>query len=294
MKNKILKAFCIGAATVIAVPAIAYETATENADGTPKKPMVLQTDKQPQHEPRTLWHIERSLSWMTPKEEVQAAVFAHIEEKVGHKITLPDYPKDSPQAIIDWYHTRWFDFTQVADKKAYAKKNLDEIYTRHTEDLLVVQQCLKSTDFWWRQKGQSLARMAALRGPLYTEDTWLGARIYEGFILPHMDLAYDKPWYGQSWSYMLQDAAARFERNKEYESQFKILKLHLYIETIPNRRDRSRNELAWTLEKLERYDEAITVWQSVEDKSMRAGADEIEKLKTKMAAQKDHKPKNAN
>ena len=234
--------------------------------------------------PQILAYLKWTLTSLPPKGETQAAIFAHIENKVGQKIVVPIFPRESPDDVIGWYQERWLDFAQLEDKATYAKKNLKGIYTRHAEDLLVAQQMMQSPDLKWRQKGLTLARFTALRGPLYTEDTWLGARIEEGFILPSLDLAYAEPTDGQSWSFLLQDAASRFRKNQEYEKQCAVLQIHISVETMPGRRDNSRKHLAWTLEKMGRFSEAISVWETIEvDVSEKIST--IEKLKAKIAAQ---------
>ena len=234
--------------------------------------------------PQVLAYLKWTLTSLPPKAETQAAIFAHIENKIGRKIVVPVFPRESPDHVIGWYQERWLDFAQLEDKAAYAKKHLKEIYTRHAEDLLVAQQMMQIPDLKWRQKGLTLARFTALRGPLYTEDTYLGARIEEGFILPSLDLAYAEPTDGQSWSFLLQDAASRFRKNQEYEKQCAVLQIHISVETMPGRRDNSRKHLAWTLEKLGRFSEAISVWETIEvDVSEKIST--IEKLKAKIAAQ---------
>jgi hypothetical protein len=143
--------------------------------------------------------------------EVRAALFAHLNAKAESTITIPNFPT---QKLLVWIDQR--SAGVASDEKAR--------YILIGEHLLIAQKLLESADMPTRKQGYWIAGESAnFAAAKITADKWLLARIYEGFLLPHVSLANVELWQDPSRSRILESAVSAFDRAGERDKQARVL-----------------------------------------------------------------------
>lgn len=144
-------------------------------------------------------------------QEVRAALFAHLEAKDGSQMTIPDFPA---QKLMVWIDRR------------SASVNAEEksCYTLLGEHLLIAQKLLNSEDVPTRKQGFWIASESAnFAAAKLKSDKWLLARIYEGFLLPQVNLANVELWQDPSRSRVMENGVSAFANAGERDKQTRVL-----------------------------------------------------------------------
>lgn len=218
-------------------------------------------------------------------EAVRAALFAHLEEQTGAKSEIPAFPTQNWEA--------WLDGRQSAVAKGAKAR-----YALVFEHLLTAQKLLQSSDEAERKQGlwiaSETANFAAYQLP---KDKWLVARLYEGLLLPNVNLANVPRSQFPSRQDTLEAAVAAFAQAGETDKELAVLEWLLSIAQKPqtnpkaltlnlNTRDWVRGTLAAllfqrpgaTIQDLER---ALTLLQAIESPEMK----DFQGLKERVQAQ---------
>ena len=235
----------------------------------------------------------------------QQRVLAKIGEKSG-TITAPLPPADD---LLQWQSQRWREVvpqTQMArgkNKIASASatpvptvvpkadaKNL-ALQGLLGEDLTIAQNLLADADPQQQRRGLRVARDAAIKAAARIGDKELVAQIFDGFIVPYIEVASTGAGL-LSRQRLLQDAASAYNAAGQREKEAAVLGLLVRVaqqEQDNGRADRARLKLAAALMSLERYAEAKDSILSVSSPDMTAGRALLPTIEKKLEAQRQAK-----
>lgn len=212
----------------------------------------------------------------------RALLFEHLQKKAGATATMPTFPREK---LILWISQQ--QQSVAPDEKAR--------YLFLSEQLLVAQSLLGERDEKLRAQGLLVASESAnYAGATLPKDTFLLARIYEGFLLPYISLASVERWRDPSRQRIIESASGVFAHAGEPDKQKKMLEWLLALgeakpnpkhpnatQLDPNTLDWTRGTLAVLLSKpkdapaadLRR---ALALFQSIQSPTM-SGFEHIEK-----------------
>lgn len=185
----------------------------------------------------------------------QQQVFTYLKEKTGTVATIPAYPQ---QSVIAW----------TVQRHREEKANAEARYTLVAEDLLIARKLLNSKDIRRQRQGLRLTHYTSVFVFNKLGDKWLYARIFEGFLLPHLSVAHVEQWQDLSQQRLAEGGASAFEQAGEKENQVKALRLLLRLQPEQNTQDWARGELAQVLASLNRYAEAISELKAIKSPNM--------------------------
>lgn len=192
------------------------------------------------------------LPWVPPVDSTRQTIFKYLEEKVGHKIVVTS-PK--PNGLINW----------AQERRKAAGSDPKALYSAVYELLKVAQPLLQHPDLQQKRRGLWLADYAVfIAGPL-KQDSWLAARIYEGYLLSNLEAAQPEPWENQSRKGILQDARGAYFSAGETENEIRVLRVLLALAKTTYAADATRALLAQSLARLGKYSEAIASLQAITD-----------------------------
>lgn len=194
-------------------------------------------------------------------EPAQGQTFDYLKEKSGIMPAMPQYPQHS---VIAW----------VAERHRQEHKDNKSKYAIAGEDLLIVRKLLSDKSPQRQRQGMRLAQYTGVFIFNKLRDKWLYARVYEGFLLPHLSVAYAERWQDLSRQRIAESAASAFEQADEKENQIKALRLLLELQTEQNTQDWTRGELSQVLASQGRYEEAIAQLKAIQS----AGMSNVKKL----------------
>lgn len=166
----------------------------------------------------------------TPKsppasEAVRAAIYAHLEKQAEAKAQLPDFPSQNLRA---WVNGRYAVAAKANTKNPKAR------YALLLEHLLIAQKLLDSDDLTTQKQGFGIANRSAHFAAVHLpQDKWLTARLYEGFLVPHIALANPQNYQAPSRRKVLESAFGAFANAGESAKQKGILEWLISIGDKP-------------------------------------------------------------
>jgi hypothetical protein len=140
------------------------------------------------------------------------------------------------------------------------------------QELWLVDSMLSSTNIEMRQSGLRLADQARVDAYSTAENSWLACRIIEGYIWPNVDLTDARITNGVSLDQLLNNAGNTFQNSEETNCIIRNLELLIAEGKNPARVDNNRMKLAQLLEKLGKYDGALTHLRAVQTTNYSANA----------------------
>lgn len=227
-----------------------------------------------------------SLNSLLPSpEKAQADTFAYLQEKNGGELAMPSYPAND---LLKWTRASF----------AVAGRDSQKLYTAIYGQLLVAQPLLADKDSQQRRRGLRVAHNASLKAATRLGDKHLTALIFDGFIVPYVEVASTGVTDTLSHQRLLQDASGAYRLVDEPEKRIAVLRVLLSVaesEKTLNQADWARVKLADQLAAQEQYQAAIDYLQAVTASNLsgsKAWIPELQnKLRTQQSAQKDEKTK---
>lgn len=185
---------------------------------------------------------------------VQEQALAYIDQHSKRKTS--GLPK-SDNSLVAWFSKRY----EVSATK-------ESLYALAGDGLRVARALLLHKNQYRRRQGLRLGILVSnlVGGDL--EDRWLQARIYEGFLLPNLTLAYKQTWQDLSQQRLLEGAAAAFSQASEEAEQLRVLRALLKLSTNQNTKDWTHGQVAQVLASQKKYAEAITHLKAINSSSM--------------------------
>ena len=158
---------------------------------------------------------------------------------------------------------------QVAEAGSY-----EIIYKAIGQELWVAEKLLDSGDTNKQRAALSLAADSSQHALTAAENAWLAARICEGYLWPNLPFADPPAKAHQNADQLLQVCAGVFQRAEEYPQL--IQNYHLMLDYVTNepRADSLRFTLAYTLEVISNFDEALQWYRQVKTTNYSKLADE--------------------
>lgn len=133
------------------------------------------------------------------------------------------------------------------------------------QQLWVAQRLFTSANPEHRRSALGLARQAAWDADRYTENPWLAARIYEGYILPHLELAdATNRRAALSLDNLVQECTRIFRMVEEPENILRTYKLVLASAKTPQQKDQARVQLSRAYEQDGDYARALDCLKQVQ------------------------------
>ncbi|MCX6903357.1 MAG: hypothetical protein NTW03_07745, partial [Verrucomicrobia bacterium] len=156
--------------------------------------------------------------------------------------------------------------TDIRQKVTQAN-SYESIYYLIGQQLYVADKLLASKEPLDQQQALSLAVEAGQHALQGAEQAWLGARIYEAYLLPNLHLADDKGRVGYTPEALLNYCNKMFEQLEEIPNVIRVQRMALVraLTNAPARADASRYSLGYALERAGNYDEALSCYRAVED-----------------------------
>lgn len=153
-----------------------------------------------------------------PAQTARVETLKLLEKRLGGKVTIPDYPSDH---LLTWIEER------------HAKTRTEKgVYRIVGEHLLISQALLKAQPDKVRRSGLLVAcETANFTAAQIPEEKWLLARMYQGFILPYISLAYPNARRDPSRQRLIETAVSVFGAAGERDKQIRLLEWLLKMAT---------------------------------------------------------------
>jgi hypothetical protein len=140
-----------------------------------------------------------------------------------------------------------------------------EMYAMIGQQLWVANRLFTSANPDHGRVALSLARQAAWDASRYTENPWLAARIYQGYIIPHLELADANDRRATlSLENLIGECTRLFRDLDEKDSILRLHKVLLAEATTPQRKDWARWQLAQVYEQEGEYARALRYLKQIE------------------------------
>lgn len=141
----------------------------------------------------------------------------------------------------------------------------DAMYKLIGQQLWVAERLLGSANPDHRRVGIALALEASRRSLSDAVNGWVAARIVEGFIWPHLDLATDSNRRSQfNLETLLSQCADVFRANDEYPTVVRTYKLLLDRAETPQRADNARFQIAMACEQSGELKDALKYLRQIQ------------------------------
>lgn len=141
----------------------------------------------------------------------------------------------------------------------------DAIYRVIGQQVWVAERLLGSANPDHRRVGVTLAFEASRRSMDDAMNGWLGARIVEGFVWPHLDVATDSnrrsPFNLEN---LLSQCADVFRRNDEYPTVIRAYQILLARADTPQRADTARFQIAMACEQAGELKDALKYLRQIQ------------------------------
>jgi hypothetical protein len=204
--------------------------------------------------------------------------FKYLRERTGSGIAMPQFPR---ARALGWFFARHADPPRASAAR----------YRLLWEDLLAAGQLLNDAHGPNRRAGLRLSLYAALWAGQQERDPWLRARIFEGFLLPNLDLCSPNATHEMSRHALLERAAGAYAEAREDGPQRVVLQKLAEAAPSANGRDWARLKLAALDAAQHHYTEAIVWLRAVESPEMNGARDWIAALQAQQAkAETDKQP----
>ena len=158
------------------------------------------------------------------------------------------------------------ELVQGIEQKLNNAGSYEAMYQGIGQELFVAQRLLKSGRSEHRRQGVITALAASRQALDDAMNGYVAARICEGYILPHLDLATDK---NQRSTFheenLLGQAADIFRRNNEFHNVVRTYQIYLDGVKNPQRADWARSQIAMTYEQAGLAKEAIAAIRTIQD-----------------------------
>ena len=148
----------------------------------------------------------------------------------------------------------------------------DAMYRTIGQELFVARHLLESGQPDHRRQGVALALNASQQAANHAMNGGLAARICEGYVLPHLDLATDtnrrSPFNEEN---LLGQCTDIFRRNYEFNNVVRVYEM--YLETVKSapRADWARSQIAMAYEQSNEPKKALAALREIRDTNMYRG-----------------------
>lgn len=189
-------------------------------------------------------------------DEARDELFGDLETRISVPLAVPAYPTEG---LLRWIYRRH----QEAEKTKDAKAMLQAV----GEELRLAQNLLREKIPARQRAGVRIALINAAFAAGSLRNARLTSQIYEGFLLPHLNLAHAERWQDLSRQRLLEGAIGAFKTTKETQKETAALRLLLAMNEDGsldlNTLDWARGELAQRLAAQKQYEEALTLLRSI-------------------------------
>ena len=164
------------------------------------------------------------------------------------------------------------EFTAETEKSMETAGSYDAMYQTIGQELFVARRLLESGQPDHRRQGVTLALNASRQAANHALNGGLAARICEGYVLPHLDLATDtnrrSPFNEEN---LLAQCANIFRRNYEFDNVVRVYEMYLETVKTPARADWARSQIALAYEQSNEPKKALAVLREIRDTNMYRG-----------------------
>ena len=155
----------------------------------------------------------------------------------------------------------------VADaQKKMNGASYEEMYQAIGQELFVARRLLESADRGHRREGVNIALAAARQALNYAMNGYVAARICDGYILPHLDLATDRNARSTfNEENLLGQCADIFRRNEERNNVVRVYELYVKKAKNPARADWAHSQIAMAYDQAGDPKGALAAWREIKD-----------------------------
>ena len=157
-------------------------------------------------------------------------------------------------------------FTAETEKTMETAGSYGAMYKTIGQELFVAQRLLESGQPEHRRQGVTIALNASRQAANYAMNGGLAARICEGYILPHLDLATDtnrrSPFNEEN---LLGQCTDIFRRNYEYNNVVRVYETYLESVKSAARADWARSQIALAYEQSNEPKKALAALREIRD-----------------------------
>lgn len=157
----------------------------------------------------------------------------------------------------------WAEFSRDLRGRFYDAASYDAMYQIIGEELWVADRLFPSRNPEHRRVALRIVRQAAADALDQAENGWLAARIYEAYVLPHLDLADPSGTRAPSPDGLLKECVGVFSRNDEAQNVIRTFALVVAKSPSPQAADAARVQLAMACENMGQYKLAVTYLKQV-------------------------------
>ena len=155
-------------------------------------------------------------------------------------------------------------FTDDAERQLRNATSYDAMYKTIGQELFVAQGLLDSGNPEHRRQGVTAALGAARHAAEYAVNGGVAARIVEGYVLPHLDLANDanrrSPFHEEN---LLGQCAGIFQRNFEFQNVVRTYEIYLAGAKTPARADWARERIGNAYENAGDLKSALQAYREI-------------------------------
>ena len=155
--------------------------------------------------------------------------------------------------------------TQAIHQRIREANSWEVLYKALGQELWVADEFLASSNLSLRQAGLELADQARDDALTDAENAWLAARICEGFVLPHLDLADNGGKSALDRDRLLASASQTFRSADENNNVIRTAQQIISQSANPKRADKARLQLARFLEQQGDYQGALVQYRSLQN-----------------------------
>lgn len=139
---------------------------------------------------------------------------------------------------------------KTTDENLRGASSYDSMYRSIGQELFVAKQLLESGNPEHRRQGVLIALAAARQSVSQIKNGSVAARICEGYVLPHLDLATDRnPRSTFNEDNLLNQCTDYFRQNDEFNNIVRTYRLALSHAKAPEQKDRLRSQIARACEQ---------------------------------------------
>jgi len=158
----------------------------------------------------------------------------------------------------------WAEVSQSLRAKFADAANYAQMYSLIGHELWVAERLLASANRQHRRLALAVARQAASDAIRNAENGWLGARIIEAYIWPHLEAADPNPRSALSLENLLSECADIFRRLDDNPSVVRNYMVVLLNPDTPQRADWARAQVSRAYERIGDYPQAIQYLRQIE------------------------------
>lgn len=142
----------------------------------------------------------------------------------------------------------------------------EAMYQAIGQELFVAKRLLASANRGHRREGINVALSAARQALNYAMNGYVAARICDGYILPHLDLATDRNTRSTfNEENLLGQCADIFRRNEEWNNVARVYEVYLDKTKNPARADWAHSQIALAYDQAGDPKNALAAWREIKD-----------------------------